>query len=285
MKLIFDIIKNGKDVPVKRNYHFNMTSGSIGRADDVDWSLNDSNNYISSNHATVEYKDGIYFIKDHSTNGTFLKYPYKKLPKNISIKINSTDIFIIGDYEIQARFIDNDYSQDDIISSDYSVNNNNTINTTPATNQLIPNDDDFLDDFILEDSNVMDNSFIIPDDDEDFNSSVMNMFNSKDDIQNKDLNPFNDIETTIMDTEFVDERTISDPLNEHINIQNFQEIIEPEEVEEIQPEDIQKEITEVIIEKEEIKEEKSISKNINAEEKPILTKEETEHSISIIEKN
>ncbi|WP_072680137.1 type VI secretion system-associated FHA domain protein TagH [Arcobacter sp. LA11] len=284
MKLIFDIIKNGKDVPVKRNYHFNMTSGSIGRSDDVDWSLNDSNNYISSNHATVEYKDGIYFIKDHSTNGTFLKYPYKKLPKNISIKINSTDIFIIGDYEIQARFIDNDYSQEDIISNDFSAQNT-SISNSVSNNQLIPNDDDFLDDFILEDSNVMDNSFIIPDDDddEDFNSSVMNMFKDNEDFKEKELNPFNDIETTIMDTELVDDRSFSDPLNEHINIQNFQEVIE--EPLEVKTETKQEDITEIIIEKEEILEEKTVSKEINTvEKKPILTKEETEHSISIIEK-
>lgn len=268
MKLIFDIIKNGKDVPVKRNYHFNMTSGSIGRSDGVDWSLIDSNNYISSNHATIEYKDGIYFFKDHSTNGTYLKYPHKKLPKNISIKINSTDIFIIGDYEIQARFMDNDYSQDDIISNDYT-SNNKTLKNIPVSNQLIPNDDDFLDDFILEDTSVMDNSFIIPDEDNDFNTNVMNMFNSNENTKNKDLNPFNDIQTTIMDTEFIEERTSSDPLNEHINIQNFQEIIEPEEIEEeVQPE----KISEVVIEKEEII------------QKPILTQEETEHSISIIEK-
>ena len=42
MKLIFDIIKNGKDVPIKRNYHFNMKNGVIGRSNDSDWVLEDS---------------------------------------------------------------------------------------------------------------------------------------------------------------------------------------------------------------------------------------------------
>lgn len=270
MKLIFDIIKNGKDSSVKRNHHFNMIGGSIGRSDDVDWVLSDSNNYISSSHLTVEYKDGIYFIKDHSTNGTYLKYPYKKLPKNISIKINSTDIFIIGEYEIQARFIDNDYSQDDIISNDYSMNNK-SINSIPSSNQLIPNDDNFLDDFILEDSKVMNNSFIIPDDDDnDFDTSVMNMLNDNSNVQNNDTNPFNDIETTIMDNDFIEERSESNFLNEHINIQKFQQ--DTEEV-----------ITEVIIEKEEVLE-KPIEEIKKAPVKEVLTKDETEHSISIIEK-
>lgn len=282
MKLIFDLIKNGKDIPEKRNFHFDMTGGSIGRSDDVDWTLTDRKNYISSNHASVEFKDGIYFIKDQSTNGTYLKYPYKKLPKNISIKINSTDIFIIGDYEIQARFIDNDYSQDDIINNDYSRSNNKFSSPQLGT-QLIPNDDDFLDDFILEDSNVMNNSFIIPDDDNDFGSNVMNMFNDKNDVHNNNLNPFNDIQTTILDTDFVDDRTYSDPLNQHINVQNFTEVIEPEElkeeaiIEKTKPKRVIEEVTEVILEKEEIIEEPII-------QKPIFSKEETEHGLSIIEK-
>ena len=282
MKLIFDLIKNGKDIPEKRNFHFNMTGGSIGRSDDVDWTLTDRKNYISSNHASVEFKDGIYFIKDQSTNGTYLKYPYKKLPKNISIKINSTDIFIIGDYEIQARFIDNDYSQDDIINNDYSRSNNKFSSPQLGT-QLIPNDDDFLDDFILEDSNVMNNSFIIPDDDNDFGSNVMNMFNDKNDVHNDNLNPFNDIQTTILNTDFVDDRTYSDPLNQHINVQNFTEVIEPEElkeeaiIEKTKRKRVIEEVTEVILEKEEIIEEPII-------QKPIFSKEETEHGLSIIEK-
>ena len=282
MKLIFDLIKNGKDIPEKRNFHFNMTGGSIGRSNDVDWTLTDRKNYISSNHASVEFKDGIYFIKDQSTNGTYLKYPYKKLPKNISIKINSTDIFIIGDYEIQARFIDNDYSQDDIINNDYSRSNNKFSSPQLGT-QLIPNDDDFLDDFILEDSNVMNNSFIIPDDDNDFGSNVMNMFNDKNDVHNDNLNPFNDIQTTILDTDFVEDRTYSDPLNQHINVQNFTEVIEPEElkeeaiIEKTKPKRVIEEVTEVILEKEEIIEEPII-------QKPIFSKEETEHGLSIIEK-
>ncbi len=276
MKLIFDLIKNGKDIPEKRNFHFNMTGGSIGRSDDSDWTLTDRKNYISSNHVLVEFKDGIYFIKDQSTNGTYLKYPYKKLPKNISIKINSTDIFIIGDYEIQARFIDDDYSKEDIIS------NNDYTNTKQLNTQLIPNDDDFLDDFILEDSNIMNNSFIIPDDDNEFNSNVMNMFNEKKDGKNDDLNPFSNTETTILDNDFVDDRTYSNPLNEHINVKNFTEVIEPEL---IKPEETtmqREEITEVIIEKEEIIEEEVIEEPVKV--KPSLSKEETEHSISVIEK-
>ena len=31
MKLVFDIVKNGKNIPQKRNYHFEEEGGLIGR--------------------------------------------------------------------------------------------------------------------------------------------------------------------------------------------------------------------------------------------------------------
>lgn len=175
MKLIFDIIKNGSDFPKKRNYHFNRTSGTIGRSEQSDWHLVDSQSIISNIHAKIEFRDNMYFIADTSTNGTYLKYPYKRLPKNIPIKINSTDIFIMGDYEIQARFLDKDYSNNDLVSYSKQINTSNNDEPIRVSDQLIPNDD-----FFLDDSEVMDNSFL-----EEENSytdtNVMNLFPSEDD--------------------------------------------------------------------------------------------------------
>lgn len=178
MKLIFDIIKTGREFPPKKNYHFNQKNGTIGRSEENDWQLVDSQNYISNRHAQVEYKDGMYFIKDLSTNGTFLKHPYKRLPKNIPIKINSTDIFIVGEYEIQARFMDNDYSQSDIVS--YKPTNNiihQEQSGQNISNKLIP------DDFLLDDESIMNNSFA--DEEESFHdNNVMNLFKDEDDVKN-----------------------------------------------------------------------------------------------------
>jgi len=132
MKLVFDIVKNGKDIPTKRNFHFGEEGGTIGRMEENDWILTDKNSYISGIHAHIICKHGSYFIKDESTNGTFLKNPYKKLPKGNPVKINASDVFIIGDHELQARYTNNDYSQNDIISSFEDTNENENI---------IPSDD------------------------------------------------------------------------------------------------------------------------------------------------
>lgn len=117
MKLVFDIVKVGKHIPQKRKVHFDEEGGVIGRQEDCDWVLTDPNSYISSKHARILCKHGTFFIKDESTNGIFLKNPYKRLPKNNPVKVNASDVFIIGDHELQARFSNNDYSQDDIVSS------------------------------------------------------------------------------------------------------------------------------------------------------------------------
>ncbi len=140
MKLIFDIVKSGRSVPKKKNFHFNENGGVLGRNDDCDWILNDLNSYISGRHARVISKHGTYFIVDESTNGTFLKNPYKRLPKGHPFKISPSDVFIIGDHELQARFSNNDYSEDDIISS---------FEEELTVDQIIPNDD-FLTEYQVE---------------------------------------------------------------------------------------------------------------------------------------
>lgn len=132
MTLIFDIVKNGRNIPSKRNFHFNEDGGTIGRKDNNSWVLTDPNSYISGTHVSILCKHGTYFIRDESTNGTFLKNPYKKLLKNHPHKINASDVFIIGDHELQARYSNNDYDQDDLINSSKQ---NDPMDT------IIPNDD------------------------------------------------------------------------------------------------------------------------------------------------
>lgn len=228
MKLIFDIIKTGREYPSRRNFHFNKTNGIIGRSEQCAWQLVDSKNYISSNHIEIEYKDGMYFIKDISTNGTFLKHPYKKIPKNISIKINSTDIFIVGEYEIQARFMDNDYSQNDIVS--YKPQNEISTKQQASrniSNKLIP------DDFLLEDDSIMNNSFVIEEDEIDYDNNVMNVFKD-DNIEDQfdDLYDFEKEPFKIDNGHHLDSVT-NQLKHEHINIPTFTESKENEKPSEI----------------------------------------------------
>ena len=44
----------------------------IGRAGHVDWTLPDPQAMISSVHAEIDYADGVYWLTDRSTNGTYV---------------------------------------------------------------------------------------------------------------------------------------------------------------------------------------------------------------------
>ena len=138
MMLILDIVKSGKNRPAQKSFRFDKNSGSIGRSEDADFQLTDPQNYISGKHLHIEFKDNAYYVLDTSTNGTFLKHPYQKLPKGLPYPVSSSDIYIIGDHELQARLDEDSYGDD------YIVGNLTPIPEPLASiDELIP-DDDFL---------------------------------------------------------------------------------------------------------------------------------------------
>lgn len=202
MTLILDIVKDGKNIASKRNFHFDDKNCTIGRNESNDWVLTDPNSYISGQHANIIYKDGIYFIEDVSTNGTYLKNPYKKLPKGHPIKINTSDVFIIGDHELQARYSNNDYAESDII---------NTFEETDVNDGMIPNDD-----FIFDNQS---SSFT------SVETELSNDFNIEEKKENiipeidfEDLlNPSEDVSTDI-EAEFT---TSEEIFEEHISVPNY----------------------------------------------------------------
>lgn len=212
MKLVFDIVKSGSKIPSQRNFHFGMGGGTIGRSESCDWVLSDAQNYISGHHLSIIFMDDIYFIKDESTNGTFLKHPYKKLPKGHPVKINASDIFVIGDHEIQARYSYDEYAQDDIIGS---------ISKSQTQENIIPNDD-----FLFE--SKADSFGEVESSTED---DIFDLFDDSD--QEKD--PFDDIFDTVEVSEddeligsVVPKEAIGDDFNEIIDIEHeVEERVEP----------------------------------------------------------
>ncbi|AXX92437.1 type VI secretion system-associated FHA domain protein TagH [Malaciobacter molluscorum LMG 25693] len=197
MKLILDIIKHPQEKILKRNFHFNQTNSTVGRDENLENRLIDNKNIVSSNHFNIHFKNGEYYIEDVSTNGTFLKHPFKRLPKNALKKINNSDIFILGEYELQARFIDDEYSTNEKYEQD----------------QLIP------DDFLLDDNEIMDSSMIDEEyDDFETPNSVLDMFEEEE-------------ETTLVETVYEEENKVHDDiLDNHIDVDTYKhkETIEEE---------------------------------------------------------
>ncbi|MGB7403310.1 MAG: type VI secretion system-associated FHA domain protein TagH [Arcobacter sp.] len=223
MKLIFDIIKSGRDIPSRNNFHFDRNDGIIGRSSESDWQLPDRQNYISSKHILIKYIDESYFIQDESTNGTYLKEPYRKLPKNKQIKINSNDIFIVGEYEIQARFIDNEYSKKDILQSNYS-----NLSSTKSMGTIIPDDFEIIED--------MNNSFVKEDSKIEINDSLFNLFDEENKHSTEIIYDF-EKEEILFENEEEDSVT-RNPMQEHIIVPSFnkkeEELKESETIDEIE---------------------------------------------------
>jgi type VI secretion system protein len=81
---------------------FGVTGGTIGRAPDNDWVLPDPHRYVSSHHARVHFRQGVYELEDLSTNGVFLNDRDHPIGRNTKHKLKDGDLVRIGRYEMLA---------------------------------------------------------------------------------------------------------------------------------------------------------------------------------------
>lgn len=72
----------------------------IGRSKTCDWSLPDDQNFISTRHCQISFRDDGYYLKDISTNGTLLNGAAERM--TAERKVESGDRFQIGRYEVTA---------------------------------------------------------------------------------------------------------------------------------------------------------------------------------------
>jgi type VI secretion system protein len=79
---------------------FGVHGGSIGRASDNDWILPDPERYVSGHHATIEYRDGGYWLTDTSSNGTYLNEDAAPMSDVGSQALKDGDRLRLGDYEV-----------------------------------------------------------------------------------------------------------------------------------------------------------------------------------------
>ncbi|MEX3809668.1 type VI secretion system-associated FHA domain protein TagH [Paraburkholderia sp. BR13439] len=86
---------------------FDCRDGSIGRADECDWTLGAEG--VSRLHALVRYLNGIYFIEDRSTNGMSMNGT--PLRKGDPAALKEGDRLLIDTFEISVRLSGNDETE------------------------------------------------------------------------------------------------------------------------------------------------------------------------------
>ena len=87
-------------------YTFGGTGGTIGRGGENDWVLQDPQSYLSTQHATIYFKEGRFYIVDNSTNGVFINGSRTQLGRGNQHKISSTDLIRVGEYDILVNQLD-----------------------------------------------------------------------------------------------------------------------------------------------------------------------------------
>ena len=81
---------------------FNEEGGTIGRSLHSDWILPDPDRFISGKHATIDYKGGVYYLADQSTNGVYVNEEEEPLGKGNPRRLFDGDKVRMGDFEIEV---------------------------------------------------------------------------------------------------------------------------------------------------------------------------------------
>lgn len=79
---------------------FREEGGTIGRSLQNDWILPDPDRFISGRHATIDFKGGIYYLIDTSTNGVYVNGDCEPIGKGNPRRLFNGDVLRFGDFEI-----------------------------------------------------------------------------------------------------------------------------------------------------------------------------------------
>jgi len=86
---------------------FDELGGSVGRSPDNQWVLSDPERFLSSCHCRVHFEQGIFYIIDTSTNGTFINGKAEPIGKGARVNVVSGDTLELGDYQLEVTLDNN----------------------------------------------------------------------------------------------------------------------------------------------------------------------------------
>ncbi|MGB5337016.1 MAG: type VI secretion system-associated FHA domain protein TagH [Woeseiaceae bacterium] len=78
---------------------FYEEGGTIGRSLQNDWILPDPDRYISSRHATIDHKGGIYYLLDTSSNGVYFNDEVEPVGRGNPRRLFDGDRIRMGDFQ------------------------------------------------------------------------------------------------------------------------------------------------------------------------------------------
>ena len=104
MSCRLEIVSDHRDIvgdDAVREFH--ESGGTIGRSLQNDWILPDPDRYISARHATIDFKGGIYYLVDTSSNGVYINGDCEPVGKGNVQRLFNGDTLRFGDFEIKVE--------------------------------------------------------------------------------------------------------------------------------------------------------------------------------------
>jgi type VI secretion system protein len=101
-------IVSGSEIGQNDNCSFTNIGGSIGRSKDCDWTLIDSDRFVSKKHLVISYKNQQFILTDVSSNGVIINSAGDPLGRDNEHIIQATDTLVIGKHVVQVEDINVD---------------------------------------------------------------------------------------------------------------------------------------------------------------------------------
>src|SRR5688572_21336754 len=94
---------------------FGQNGGTIGRSLESDWVLPDGQRYLSSRHASIDFRSGSYYIVDTSTNGVYVNDSEQPVGRGNPQRLFTGDRLRIGEYEMSVEITDEDDTRETLL--------------------------------------------------------------------------------------------------------------------------------------------------------------------------
>jgi type VI secretion system FHA domain protein len=98
---------------------FGHAGGTIGRSLESDWVLPDGQRYLSSRHASIDYRSGSYYIVDTSTNGVYVNDAEQPVGRGNPQRLFGGDRIRIGEYEMSVEIVGEDDTGDHLTTGEH----------------------------------------------------------------------------------------------------------------------------------------------------------------------
>lgn len=98
-------IVSGSEIGQNDNHDFTELGGSIGRSEDCDWTLIDSDRFVSKKHLVVSYRNQQFVLTDVSSNGVIVNGAGTPLGHGNEHMLQAMDTLVIGKHVVKVEDI------------------------------------------------------------------------------------------------------------------------------------------------------------------------------------